>query len=330
MRSFLFLLFKIFKRIENQFYKQVRNLLLRHRASTGTANKVPKTNSWYLNMAVCRRNIFDGLYKKLKPDGIVWLNVDNMKMYIDTDDMSFGYALLMEGAWERYKTDLFKTMVKEGMIVADVGANVGYYSLIAANLVGKSGVVYAFEPEPNNYALFSRNVQVNNCANIIAVQKAVSDRAGQATLWFEKEQKVNPSFSSENAMVSSRYKGLDKAECTTVDTISLDGFFESQVGNYKVDFIKVDTEGAEGLMVDGADKILRGNRNLKIILEFWPDGLTRLGTNPQNLLRKLEDYNFRIKRIDDKNQKTEQIGIVELCNSIEAGGGVDLLFEKNP
>ncbi|GAI28794.1 unnamed protein product [marine sediment metagenome] len=78
------------------------------------------------------------------------MDIQGNKMYVNTDDRGFAPILLVDGVWEKYKTEVFKQMVKEGMVVVDIGANIGYYTLIGAELVGESGIVYAFEPEPSN------------------------------------------------------------------------------------------------------------------------------------------------------------------------------------
>lgn len=324
MRGLLFFLFKILKKVENFFYEGIRDFLLRRNIREGRSYK---TNIFYQSLGILRNNFLDLAYRRVRPKGIVLIDVERNKMYVNADDVSIAPSLLMDGVWEKFKTELLKKIIKEGMVVVDIGANIGYYSLIAAKLVGKSGIVYAFEPEPSNYELLCKNIEVNNYTNVIPVRKAISDKNGKVNLWFEKERMVNPSFSKENVLDASKHESLEKGGFIEVETISLDDFFENKVKNYKVDFIKVDTEGAEGLMVDGAEKILKNN-NLKIIMEFWPDGLRRLGTDPQKLLQKLQEYGFKIKLIDEKNLTLEPIEIVEFYKKIGPDEGFDLLLEK--
>lgn len=99
------------------------------------------------------------------------------------------------------------------------------------------------------------------------------------------------------------------------------------VGNSKIDVIKVDTEGAEGLMVDGSERILRNN-NLKMFLEFWPDGLRNMGSDPIKLLQKLQEYGFKTKLINEAKMSLTQIESIEFYKNMIPGQGVDLLFEK--
>lgn len=265
------------------------------------------------------------IYKIIFPKGIVLINIQGGKMYVNTQDMSFVPSLMVSGVYEKYETELFKKLIKPGMTVVDIGSNIGYYSLIAAKLAGNNGKVYAFEPEPNNYNLLVKNIKINNYANIIPIQEAVSNKRGNTKLFIDKINLGNPSFSKNN--VPTPKEGFVK-----VEAITLDEFFENVVKDSKVDIIKMDTQGAEGLIVEGAGKLLKNN-NLKIFMEFWPYGLKNIGTNPLKLLLKLQDYGFKMKIIDEKNQcikHTRIMKIIEICENLKNGKGhVNLLLETN-
>jgi tRNA G37 N-methylase Trm5 len=88
---------------------------------------------------------------------------------------SHGYPPLqmVNGAWERDTVRLFERILRAGDVVVDIGAHVGYFTLIAARSVGPEGRVYAFEPDPENYALLVRNIELNGYQNIMPIQKAV-------------------------------------------------------------------------------------------------------------------------------------------------------------
>lgn len=146
-------------------------------------------------------------------------------------------------------------------------------------------------------------------------------------LYYEKERIVNPSFSKENVLAASGHNTLEKGVFIEVEAISLDEFFRKVVGNSKIDVIKVDTEGAEGLMVDGSERILRNN-NLKMFLEFWPDGLRNIGSDLIRLLKKLQEYGFKTKFINKANMSSDAIESIEFYKNMILGQGFDLLFEK--
>lgn len=326
MMNILFFLFKIFTRIENFFYEKARDFLLRGNVSQ---ERGCKTNIFYHKIAVFRNNFFDWIYRKLRPKGIVLINVQGNKMYVNADETGIVPWLLMDGVMEKYETELFKKTIKENMLVIDVGANIGYFTLIAAKLVGKEGIVYAFEPVPHNYKLLCKNIEANDYTNVTPVLKALSNKCGKDKLWLDKIDFAIPSFSKENVLFCSENKVLEKNNFMEVETTTLDEFFKSIVKNNKIDVIKIDTQGAEGHVIDGAEEILRGNNNLKIFMEFWPEGLMRFGVDPLELLHRLQKYGFKINLINERKQTLESIEkIIEFCKRAQVNQGINLLLEK--
>src|SRR5207245_2930011 len=93
--------------------------------------------------------------------------------------------LYVTGVWEKDVTAYLMKLIESGMVVVDIGANVGYYTLLAAEKVGSHGKVLAFEPEPSRYALLEKNVRANDLKNVIPVQKAVSNKTGAARLYLD-------------------------------------------------------------------------------------------------------------------------------------------------
>lgn len=279
----------------------------------------------YFKKFPCISSLYKIIYKIIKPKGIVLVNVQGNKMYVNCQDESLVPSLLVYGIYEKYDTELFKKIVKPGMIVVDIGANIGYYTLMAAKLIGSNGKVYAFEPEPSNYELLIKNIKINNYTNIISIQKAVSNKNGKARLFINKSNLGNSSLIENNVP--------QKIGFTEVETITLDNFFDSVVKNNKIDFIKMDTQGAEKLVIEGAEKILKDN-NLKIIMEFWPFGLRNMGSEPSDLLKMLQDFGFKIKHINGKDsylKKLEMTEIINLCENKDKKnkmGYINLFLEK--
>ena len=103
-------------------------------------------------------------------------------MYLKLNDAGISRELALLGVHEPIATRLLNQQIKSGMRVIEIGANIGYYTLIAANLVGESGKIYAIEPEPANYALLTKNVEVNGYKNVIPIQKAISNEIGTSKL----------------------------------------------------------------------------------------------------------------------------------------------------
>ena len=108
--------------------------------------------------------------------------VHGKKMYLDLSDRVHCEILYATGIWEKDVTAYLMKLIEGGMVVIDIGANVGYYTLLAAEKVGGHGKVFAFEPEPSRYALLEKNVRINGLKNVILVQQAVSNKTGTARL----------------------------------------------------------------------------------------------------------------------------------------------------
>jgi FkbM family methyltransferase len=274
--------------------------------------------------------LYNLLYNKfIRPKGTFLLSIQGNKMYVNPSSTAIGLRLLMNGTHEKLETELFEKMAQDSMVVVDIGANIGYYTLIAAKLVGNKGIVYAFEPEPSNYKLLCENIAINGYANIVPIQKAVSNTTGKATLYVDKAIGDVSSFAKDNVLTHSK-----NVDCLEVETITLDDFFERTVGDDRIDLMKIDVEGAEELVIDGAERVLRNNR-LKIFMEFMPDQLTKAGTDPLKLLYKLQNYGFAIKLLNDGKQVLEPVeNVEEFCRTVESrrkgepGEVFNLLLEK--
>lgn len=260
--------------------------------------------------------LYEYLFKMVDPKGIIEISIQGNKMYVNSQDKVIVPQLLTQGVWEKYETELFSSSLKRGDVVLDIGANFGYFSIIAAKQVGNQGKVYAFEPEPDNYQLLVKNIELNGYTNIIPIQKAVSNRNGKLKLFLDKINWGGSSFSEDNILPQ-------KEGFIEVETTILDDFFENEVKDSRVNFIKLDVEGAEGLVLEGAAKILQNN-DLKILMEFWPYGLRNLGTDPIKLLQTLHEYGFKIQLIDEKNETVKEEGIYKITNICEsATNGVE-------
>lgn len=257
------------------------------------------------------------IYKIVKLKKTALISCQGYKMYVNTKDRGITPILLIEGVFEKYVTRLFKETIRPNMVVVDIGANIGYYTLIASKLVGSNGKVYAFEPEPNNYDLLLKNIRINGYTNATPVKKAVSNKCDKTTLFLDKVSSGDPSLDENNV---PQKKGFIE-----VETVTLDSFLK----DVKVDVVKIDAQGAEGLILEGSERILRNN-NLKLFMEFWPYGLRNMGTNPLELLYKLQSNGFKATLVGKRTIKyIEAVKVIEVCdNAVDKKECVDLLLEK--
>jgi FkbM family methyltransferase len=229
------------------------------------------------------------IFNNLRPTKNTVIEVQGSKMLVDPRH-GLGSSLWQTGIWEKTETKIIQEYIKEGTVFVDIGANIGYYSLLAARRVGQAGKVYAFEPEPENYAMLVKNMEFNCYRNIVAVRKAVSNRNGVA------EFLIDAVYPTQHRLHNSK----DKKDTIEVDVITLDNFFKDK--GHKIDLIKMDIEGAEMFALEGMQKILNENENLVIVSEFNPRLLKKLGVRPEDYLQKLAENGFNIYKIDEQNQ----------------------------
>lgn len=220
----------------------------------------------------------------------------------------------LNGVYEPGTTAVFRQLVGPGMKVVDVGAHVGYFTLLAASLVGATGKVYAFEPEPENYALLVKNVAVNGYRNVVCLREAVSHKAGNASLFLGKYS-IEHSLSPPNA-------GHAPASAMVVETTSLDDFFARE-GWPPIHLIKMDIEGWEWPALEGMTELLRRSEQLKLVVEFTPSLIRRAGKEPTAFLNRLQELGLRVRVIDDVR------GVLPLSMStLQRQRGSNLLCER--
>jgi FkbM family methyltransferase len=208
-----------------------------------------------------------------------------MGIYLTNNEIS--NTLFIYGFYEENETEMFEKIIKAGDTVLDIGANIGYYTLIFAKLVGKNGRVFAFEPEPTNFTLLRRNIRINSYDNVVLEQKAVSNKTGKVKLYI-----------SENPGLHRIYDSYDGRKFIEVEAICLDDYFKNYDKN--IDVIKMDIEGSEFGAVQGMTSLLKKNKNVKIVTEFLPSGLRQFGIKPEEYIELLIkcgfDFLYNIKR----------------------------------
>ncbi len=260
-------LFSVFKRIHHALYG--KNL-----------GKIPGIRWLYAFIFSC-----------LKPRGVSLIHTRAGDMYVDPKDKGEVPELMLKGVYDAYETELLENLVKEGMAVLDIGAHIGYFTLILSKAVGESGAVYAFEPEPKNFSLLSRNIELNKKQNVRLFPLALSNAVGKIKLFLDTANLGNMSLALSNI------PAIDLEGEIEVETTTLDAFLLGK----KIDFIKMDVQGAEGLVIAGGEEMLKNNK-LKILMEFWPYGLRNLNTDPLLLLKKMETWGYTFRVIDGNNK----------------------------
>jgi FkbM family methyltransferase len=189
-------------------------------------------------------------------------------------------ALFLYGTFEISETRLVQTFLRPGMTVVDVGANIGYYTLIAAKVVGPSGSVHSFEPNSDVRTRLERNVKLNELHNVVVHDQAMTRRSGDIRFYV--------SAVPENSGISSIVpgSGLD-AEGESVPCTSLDDFVAGLPGG-RIDLLKMDIEGAELDVIEGGRKTLGAANAPALLFESF-------GVSP--LLVALRGLGYHVRRL---------------------------------
>jgi FkbM family methyltransferase len=209
------------------------------------------------------------------------------KMYIDTRDTGFGSNVLLDGFWEMWLTIFIARLVRPGMVAIDVGANFGYYTLILADLVGETGHVYAVEPNPATTIALRRSIRLNIPAGRATLIEAAAGAAdgSQSLLYAPHGEPKNAMIIASPDEVSAASGTLYPVFEVAVDTIA--------DGCGRIDFIKIDAEGAEEGIIAGALKTLARDKP-HLVLEFN----TSRYRDPRAFLAQLTGIYGRLRHID--------------------------------
>jgi FkbM family methyltransferase len=242
-----------------------------------------------------------------------------IKMYLDPTDKVITPTILVLGNWETSETAWFLRVVKPGDTFVDAGANAGYYTIIGSRLVGEKGKVYAFEPEPEMFALLEKNVRLNGLTNVVLERKALSNRKGTLKLYLADKNKGDHRIYQPEG---------ESRPSVDVEAVRLDEYFKGH--QRKINVIKSDTQGAEGLILEGMTGLLEGRTDgPTIFMEFWPHGLKGMGTDAAALLKMLQSYDYKFYDIDSKDvhklTRVEPADLVAAHRIYDFGSQTDLL-----
>ena len=235
-----------------------------------------------------------------------------------------GLALAIShyGTYEEVEAKIMEEKIKTGNIVVDIGANIGLHTLNMARIVGNTGQVFAFEPDPSNFKILEKNVKINNYQNIILEQMAVGDKHERTTLYQSDHPGMHRIFPQ-----TKQAKGQVK-----VELISLDKYFIDSNLADRINFIKIDVEGLEFSVLQGMKNILKNNKKIKILFEFMPKNTMEAGFTPIELLNYLTSYDFKLFCIDESTKKLLHVSnneeVLKLCSSTNNTIGRNLFCEK--
>ena len=240
------------------------------------------------------------------------------QLALNPTDHVMGSALL-RGRYEPFGTKLFLEKLSPGRTVIDCGANIGIYTCLASGIVGQNGKVFSFEPEPRNFSCLTETIRLNHLVNVQPECVALSDQDGTASLHL-----------SDMNMGDHRLGPADESrKSVQISTRRLDSYWNQAIPS--IDILKLDVQGAEGLVFKGMTQTILQSKNLKVFMEFWPYGLRRCGTDPRELLDDLVSLGFSVQLIDQDAGSLRHLESFDELLAVEAEEiSFDLYLERTP
>lgn len=229
-------------------------------------------------------------------------------LHLAEDDEVITPGLTAIGEWEPGETALLGSHLRPGMTFLDVGAHVGYYTVLAGRLVGPRGLVLAFEPDPRNYELLTANVWRNGLSNVVCFPWAVSDRSGFVELH----------RCSRNTGDHRVYAVDDPRETLRVRCAALDSVLAVRP---PVDVVKIDVQGAEEAVVRGAERLLSASPDVLLTVEFGPRELRAFGSDERRLLDYYRALGFAIRVQPPEERGVRTMTDDEILESCRCDGG---------
>ena len=254
----------------------------------------------------------------------------SLSVTFDMDESQYSQKGMLEwfkasNIYEPEVTFLLFRVLGDGDIFVDVGAHVGYFSVIAAKLVGETGRVLAFEPEPGNLRKLEYHIRINKLANVTVIPHPLSDRAerrpffinlgndGGHALW---DPATFPSFSGAH----------QASQPSSVDTTTLDAAWRAAAPDAAPKVIKIDTEGAEKNVLDGSRSLLARHRVPFVVAELHEFGLKQMGASQEDLrdMMSVLGYETFVLPMSEALPKLIPAGV-----HIESGHFLNILFSRS-
>ncbi len=205
----------------------------------------------------------------------------------------------LTGQYEPQETALLRRLLKPGMTFVDVGANWGYYTLLAAHLVGRGGRVISLEPDPRLFTTLSLNVERNRLGYVAVLPVAAADSPGTLRLCGFDPREGNYGVSQ------LAVDGDGGDEAFAVEARDLDGLL-SELDASTVDVMKMDIEGAEALALRGLSRMLATGRIRRLLLELHPAALAERQTRPAEVVERLTTHGYRAWSVDHAREMSRR------------------------
>jgi FkbM family methyltransferase len=219
-------------------------------------------------------------------NGFLIKEIQGSLMQLDINDVGISKELILTGIHEKNSTLQYKKTIKPGMHIGDFGANIGYYSLITANILKDSGHIYAFEPSPKNYEQLKKNIELNKQEALFSTfNSGLGAESSQLEFYISSKGNMSSFIKREE------YGDIKIKEVLKVDVVKADDFFMDK----PLDFVRMDVEGFEVEIIAGMHQILsRVNRPKALFIEVHSELLHKRETTAKEFISLLCNYGYEI------------------------------------
>jgi FkbM family methyltransferase len=229
----------------------------------------------------------------------------NLSIHEDADHF-ISADIARIGSWEPLETEVVRRLLPHYRLFIDLGANIGWYTVIAGLLLKGRGEVHAFEPAAGNFRLLERNVGANELDNVRLHQAAVGSRTGTTELFLSADNQGDHSLHG-----SGEQRPSESVPLTTLDA----HFGAAPPGPF---LLKADTQGAEPGILAGARQLLSRRRDTStFILEFWPFGIVAAGWTVAGYLDAIEELDREVYVLDETAGCLWRSSVTDLAEAAE-------------
>lgn len=238
-----------------------------------------------------------------------------LRLYLHgNQDRFVSNRLREEGIWEPYETALVLSALQPGDVFVDVGANIGYFSVLAAALVGADGAVFAFEPDPENCRLLRHSAELNDQQQrITIVEGGLSDTPGEGRLY----------LSEDNLGDHQIYAAAESRRFLPIRLFHGAQYLGQRL--QRLDLLKVDTQGSEYQVLVGLMPLLSSLPSIpRMIIELTPYSLREAGASGRalvELLGTLQQPLWIIDHIEHRLVRSSVPDLATWCDNVEATAG---------
>lgn len=253
--------------------------------------------------------------KAIDSDHLITKLHNGMSIIVNKNDRCVCWFLRVNGRWDRNETNVLGKIVQKGFHIVEVGSNFGAHTLWMADLVGPSGKIYGVEANPNVSKYLKQSIALNKLDDRITLfEMAASNKAYDGFMIYGSQNIGAGYILADGPEAAAKCR---TGHCTPIHVKKLD----DMIPNQKIDLLKMDAEGAEYWIVEGAKTLLKNNPNLMIMMEWDPNHMKRSHIDPVDFLDILEKRGLNIWAVSEGGALKPMT-----YDAVKAGGIFDLLF----